>query len=489
MTSDEEGKLEEELTSSSASKLAHLIRAGTVSAVEVVEAHLRRIERLNPQLNAVVTLAPDALDRARQAQERVMRGEALGPLEGVPVTVKDTIETQALRTTSGSVVRAGYVPAEDAPAVGRLKAAGAILLGKTNVPEMALTYETENRVFGRTVNPHDLRRTPGGSSGGEAAAISAGLSPAGLASDLVGSIRIPAHFCGIVGLKPTTGLVSCAGHFPPAVGPYSLAATIGPMARRVEDLRLLLSVIAGYNAAESVSAPAGSVAPAHAISSLKGLRVGWYTDDGVSPVTDETRGAVHGAVCALADAGLVASECLPPGVTLGPSLWQALFGRAISGPLRATYGGQEALAGEYVRYIMRSLEAGPEPSQDGFVKAWEERDRLRFRLVEWMKETPLVVAPVGATHAFEHGARRVAAGGQSLSVFRAFSYSQTFNVYGLPVVSVPAGRTSEGLPIGVQIIGRPFEEEVILRAASIVEEALGGWQRPPPQPPSPPPSP
>lgn len=414
-----------------------------------------------------------------------MRGEALGPLEGLPVTVKDTIETEGLRTTSGSAARAGYLPAEDAPAVARLKAAGAILLGKTNVPEMALTYETENPVFGRTVNPHDLLRTPGGSSGGEAAAISAGLSPAGLASDLVGSIRIPAHFCGITGLKPTTGLVPCAGHFPPAVGPYSLAATVGPMARRIEDLRLLLSVIAGYNAAESVSAPTASANLAHAKGSLKGLRVGWYTDDGVSPVTDETVSAVRGAVVALTDAGLSASECLPPGVTLGPSLWQALFGRAILGPLRATYGGQEALAGEYVRYVMRSLEDGPEPSQDEFIKAWEERDRLRSALVEWMKQTPLLVAPVGATHAFEHGTRRIAVGGQSLSVFRAFSYSQTFNVYGLPVVCVPAGRTSEGLPLGVQIVGRPFEEEAILAAASIVEEALGGWQRPQPQQASP----
>jgi Asp-tRNA(Asn)/Glu-tRNA(Gln) amidotransferase A subunit family amidase len=468
----------EELTGSSATRLAELIRRRAVSAVEVVEAHLRRIERLNPQLNAIVTVAPDVLERARESQERVMRGAGLGALEGVPVTVKDTIETKGLRTTSGSAVRASYVPVEDAPAVARLKAAGAILLGKTNVPEMALTYETDNPVFGRTNNPHDLRRTPGGSSGGEAAAVSAGLSPAGLASDLVGSIRIPAHFCGIVGLKPTTGRVPCAGHFPTATGPYSLAATIGPIARRVEDLSLLLNVIAGYNAPEFVSAPAWGLKDAYTVSTLRGLRVGWYTDDGVSPVTESTRQAVRAAVLALEEAGLTPHEGLPPGAGRGPALWSALFSRAIQGHLRATYAGREASAGEYVRYLLSTLEAGPQPSQDEFVKAWEERDRLRAALVEWMKETPLVVAPVGAVEAFEHGARRVEVCGQSLSVFRAFGYAQTFNVFGLPVCCVPAGRTGEGLPIGVQIIGGPFEEAAVLCAASVIEEALGGWQPP-----------
>lgn len=476
----EEAKLEDELTGSSATRLAELIRTRAVSPLEVVEAHLRRIERLNPQLNAIVTVAPDALERAREAQGRIMRGESPGQLEGVPVTVKDTIETAGLRTTSGSVVRASYRPVADAPAVRRLKAAGAIILGKTNVPEMALTYETDNPLFGRTNNPHDLRRTPGGSSGGCAAAVSAGLSPASLGSDLVGSIRIPAHFCGIAGLKPTTGRVPSAGHFPPATGPYSLAAAVGPMARKVSDLSLLLDVIAGYHAPESVSAPMAGAIGSRPIRSLKGWRVGWYTDDGVSPVTEETRRAVRAAACALEDAGLAASECSPPGVSLGPSLWLALFSRAIRGHLTATYAGREESAGAYVRHLMSSLEAGPQPSQDEFIKAWEARDRWRAALVEWMKETPLLLAPVGAAPAFEHGARRIEAGGQSLKVFRAFGYSQTFNVYGLPAVSVPAGRSLEGLPIGVQIIGRPFEDEAVLVAASVVEEALGGWQPPPP---------
>src|ERR1051325_8261336 len=456
-----------------------MIRARVVSPVEVVEGYLRRIDELNPRLNAIVAVAPDVLERAREAEEQVMRGEATGLLHGVPLTIKDTIETEGLCTTSGSRVRASYVAAEDAPAVARLRAAGAILLGKTNVSEMALTYESDNPVFGSTNQPHDLRLSAGGSSGGEAAAISSCLSAAGLGSALSGSIRIPAHFCGISGLRPTTGRVPCAGHFPPSTGPYSLGATIGPMARSIEDLSLILSVIAGYNAPEFVSAPLESNASLTGRLSLKGWRVAWYTDDRVSPVTEETRRAVRAAVGALEEAGLVANESLPPGISRGPALWLALFSRAILGHLSEMYGGREEDAGAFARFLLSSLTAGPPPAMDEFVKAWAERDRLRAELVEWMKETPLVVAPVGASHAFEHGARQLSVDGQSVSVFRAFGYAQTFNVYGLPAVCVPAGRTPEGLPVGVQIIGRPFQEEAVLAAALIVEEALGGWRMPP----------
>ncbi|HVG34418.1 MAG TPA: amidase [Pyrinomonadaceae bacterium] len=469
-----------DLTLTSATKLARLIRTRAVSPVEVMEAYLGRIEELNPRLNAIVTLAPDLLERARAAEAAVMKGAAKGALHGVPLTVKDTIETIGLRTTSGSRVRAGYIPQRDAPAVARLKAAGAILLGKTNVSELALDYESDNPLFGPSLNPHDHSRTPGGSSGGEAAAISARLSAAGLGSDLSGSIRIPAHFCGIVGLKPTAGSVPGPGQFPPAVGPYSLGSTIGPMARRVEDLSLVFSVIAGVRAHEElVSSPNRS----EARQTLRGLRLAWYTDDQVSPVTESTRAAVQSAVGALEAAGLLASKQLPPGIERGPSLWMALFSRAILEPLQATYSGREMEAGELARFLLKSFADKPAPSMDELLSAWMERDRLRGALIEWMKDVPLIVAPVGATHAFEHGARRLLVSGQSVSVFRAFSYSQTFNVYGLPSVCVPAGRAREdGLPVGVQIVGRPFEEELVLAAAAVVEEALGGWQ-PPPAPP------
>src|SRR5712691_49452 len=236
--------MSEELTTKSATELAALIRSRAVSPVEVVEAHLRRIERINPSLNAIVTVSADALEQARVAEAALMSGE-IGPLLGLPLTVKDTIDTKGLRTTSGSRLRANHFPDRDATVVARLKAAGAIILGKTNTAEMAIPYETNNPVFGRTNNPHDLNRTAGGSSGGEAAAIAAGLSPAGIGSDLSGSIRVPAHFCGIAGLKPTIGLAPMDGHTPSATGLLSVGACIGPMARTVADLSLLFRVIAG----------------------------------------------------------------------------------------------------------------------------------------------------------------------------------------------------------------------------------------------------
>src|SRR6478672_5370913 len=231
------------LQGKSLTELADLIRARSVSPLEVVEAHLERIEALNPRLNAIVTLAPDLLDRAAALTGR----EPIGPLYGVPVTIKDTIDTAGIRTTSGSKIRAAYVPAHDAPAVARLKAAGAILLGKTNAAEMAMDYTADNPVFGRTNHPLDESLTPGGSSGGEAVAIASHMSPGGLGSDLAGSIRIPAHFCGIAGLKPTTGRVPGELQFPPGIGPYSLGAVLGPMGRTVADLRVLFRVLANEN--------------------------------------------------------------------------------------------------------------------------------------------------------------------------------------------------------------------------------------------------
>src|ERR1043165_537979 len=261
-------------------EIARLIRTRAVSPVEVVEAHLERIARLNPALNAIVTVAPDVLERAKAAE----KSEARGPLHGVPITVKDTIETAGILTTSGSKLRDGYVPTIDAPSVARLKAAGAIILGKTNAAEMAMDYTADNPVFGRTNHPlnHDL--TPGGSSGGEAVAIATHMSPGGLGSDLAGSVRIPAHFCGICGLKPTTGRIPGEGQFPPSTGPSD--------------------------------------------TKLKGTRFAWYRDDGHVPVTEETANAVATAAAALNDAGLAGEERLPPHADRGNDLRLGVFSRA-----------------------------------------------------------------------------------------------------------------------------------------------------------------
>jgi Asp-tRNA(Asn)/Glu-tRNA(Gln) amidotransferase A subunit family amidase len=425
-----------------------------------MEAHLAVVAQLNPKLNAIVTLAPDLMQQASEAEATVMRGDALGPLHGLPVTIKDTIETAGLRTTSGSLMRADFVPASDAPAVRRLKEAGAIVLGKTNAAELAMYYTAENRIFGRTNHPMDISRTPGGSSGGEAAAIASCMSPGGLGSDLAGSIRIPAHFCGIVGLKPTVSQVPDAGQFPPNSGPYSLGASIGPMARRVEDLRLLFNVLSGNSM------------PKIETNQLAGLRVAWYTDDTVTPVTNETSLAVETAARALSESGLLVAERRPPGVERGHDLWLKLFSRASVVQLRNIYKEHEDQGGDFVRWRLTKAVDEKAPTLDEYVGWWMERDRLRVELVEWMKDTPLLIAPVGATPAFAHGTHKLTVGEQTFSTFRAFSYCQAFNVFDLPSVAIPAGRSAEGLPIGVQIVGRPFAEQEVLAAAAIVEEAL-----------------
>ena len=437
-------------------EIARLIKTREVSPVEVAEAHLERISRLNPGLNAIVTLAPDVLERARAAEAAK---DPSGPLHGVPITIKDTIETAGIRSTSGSVVRQEYIPQTDAPAVARLKAAGAIILGKTNAAEMAMDYTADNPVFGRTNHPLNPELTPGGSSGGEAVAIATCMSPGGLGSDLAGSVRIPAHFCGICGLKPTTGRVPGELQFPPGIGPYSLGAVIGPMARTVVDLQILLEALS-KDPFERQS------------QDLRGLRVAWYVDDGVAPVTEETAHAVRTAAQALSEAGLKVEERRPPHVERGNELWLKMFSRASVVQLRNVYKGREKLGGSFVSWRLGTAENSPPLTLDEYIAMWMERDRLREELLEWIETTPLIVAPVGATPAYPHDTLKVSVGGSTFGTFKAFSYAQTFNVFDLPAVTVPAGRSNDGLPIGVQVVGPPFAEEMILRAAEIIEEAI-----------------
>lgn len=459
------------ITSQSLGQLAELIRTRKIAPVEVLAAHRQRIEEVNPKLNAIVTIAHDAIANAMEAEVAITRGAALGPLHGVPVTVKDTIETALLRTTSGSLRRDQFVPRFDAPAVARLKAAGAIILGKTNTAEMAMDYTADNPVFGRTVNPHNPLLTPGGSSGGEAAAIASCMSPGGIGSDLAGSIRIPAHFCGVAGLKPTVGRVPGAGQLPPATGPYSLGAVIGPLARCASDLQLLFGVLAGTDAAAH-SAAQREKALDDSRAAMRGWRVAYYTDDGVAPVSEETKDAVATAALVLKDAGFRTEEVRPPGVERGHEMWLNLFSRASVVQLRNIYAGHEEQGGDFVRWRLATADDAPAPSLDEYIASWWERDRLRAALVDWMAKTPLILAPVGATPAYEHGTHKVTVAGTALSTFRAFSYSQTFNVFDLPAVSVPVGTSQTGLPIGVQIVGQPFQERMILTVAEILEREL-----------------
>jgi Asp-tRNA(Asn)/Glu-tRNA(Gln) amidotransferase A subunit family amidase len=346
---------------------------------------------------------------------------------------------------------------------------------------MAIPYETDNPVFGRTNNPHNALLTAGGSSGGEAAAIAACLSPAGLGSDLSGSIRVPAHFCGIAGLKPTAGRVPMDGHTPPPIGPLSLGASIGPMARQVRDLGLLFKVIADATQSETKN---DELSAGLSVASLAGTHVAVFYGDDAVPITEETFDTLKAAATALSEAGLEVNEAKPPGIAEGSRLWIDLFSRAAREQLQEMYRGRESEAGPLVSSTLRASisvedELGAKIDRaETLARALVERERLREDILRWMKTTPLILMPVGSVPAFAHGASRVEVRGESLSIFRAFGKTHAANVFGLPSAVVPAGRSAEGLPIGVQIVGRPFEEGTVLAAAAAIEEAHGGWQRP-----------
>src|SRR6202521_5207359 len=287
-----------ELTLLSAVAMAQQIRQEKLSPIELVEAHLKGIERLNPILNAFVQVdAEGALRQARAAEAAVSRKQRLGPLHGVPVSIKSSIEVAGLRCEAGTKLRAGHVASQDAPLVSRLRHAGAIILGTTNCPELLMAWETDNLLYGRTNNPWDLSRTPGGSSGGEAAAIASGCSAGGVGSDGGGSIRVPAHFSGICGLKPTPGRIPATGHYPESVGPFALVGVVGPMARTVEDLRVLFEVMQGPDDGDPSAAPVPVRWPLE--ENLRKVRIGYFEEEGRTPVTQETRAAVRTAAEAL----------------------------------------------------------------------------------------------------------------------------------------------------------------------------------------------
>src|SRR2546426_3819020 len=295
----------------SATTLARAIRAKEISSAEVVHAYLQRIEAVNPQLNAVVQLRAEAAQaEARAADAALARGQLLGPLHGVPMTIKDSLDTAGVITTGGAKGRATLVPEQDATVVARLRAAGAILLGKTNTPELTLSGETDNLVYGRTNNPYDVSRTPGGSSGGAGAILAAGGSVLDIGSDTGGSIRLPAHFCGIAGIKPTSGRVPRTGHIVPfGMGAVDALTQLGPMARYVEDLILTLPIIAGVDWRDPAIVPMPLGDP-KAVN-ITGLRIAMYTDNGIMSPTPETAAAVRAAATALAEPGASVEEDRP----------------------------------------------------------------------------------------------------------------------------------------------------------------------------------
>ena len=464
------------LTSLSASDIARSISRKEISPVEVVEAHLSRIEKLNPQINAFSVIDDEgARVQARQAEKMASSGDELPPLLGVPVTIKSCIDVAGLRCEAGSRLRAGYVAAQDATLVARLRKAGAILLGNTSTPEALMAYHTDNELQGRTNNPWDLTRTPGGSSGGEAAAIAACMSAGGIGSDGGGSIRVPAHFSGICGLKPTPGRVPGAGHYPAGYGPFALIGVVGPMARTVEDLQLLFKVIAGYDYAD----PASSPVPIEILTDRpkQSPKIGYYVDDGFSTATEETRKAVEQAANALKDAGYSIEPFVPEVLDRARELWSVLFIECSASLLRPMIRGREQEISSNLKEFLAMAAEYPPLTAERLLHTLLERDELRLRLLNHMETLPILLAPVCTSPAFKH--EDVGWGpAHPGDYLRTMTYCQHYNLLGNPVAVVPVGKSPEGLPIGVQVIGRPYKEDEVLAVAAQLQERFGLNQPP-----------
>jgi amidase len=467
-----------ELTFLSAVSMAQKIREKKISPVELVDAHLAKIERLNPNLNAFVHVDKDQARReAGTAEAAVMTGEALGPLHGVPMSIKSSLDVTGLRCESGTLLRAGHVAEKDAPLVVRLRQAGAIVLGVTNSPELLMAWETDNLIYGRTNNPWDLARTSGGSSGGEAAAIAAGMSAGGVGSDGGGSIRVPAHFSGICGLKPTPGRVPATGHFPVSAGPFALIGVVGPMARTVADLKALFEVMQGPDDGDTCAARVPLCWPSE--EEARKLRIGYFEDDGRTPVTPEIREAVRVAATVLRDAGFQIEPFRPEGLEEARMLWKKFFVVAGGMLIEPMFRGREHELSPMLKQFLEWSAAEPQLTADSLLAAWIGRDLVRSRVLEQMRNYPILLCPAAAIPAFRHGERSWNIDGKTVEYLDAWSYTEWFNLLGNPGVVVPVRHSAEGLPIGVQIVGRPWEEEQVLAVAAALEKGCSAGRIPP----------
>jgi Asp-tRNA(Asn)/Glu-tRNA(Gln) amidotransferase A subunit family amidase len=457
------------LTVLPAVELLSMLRRKQISPLELADEYIQQIERLNPQLNALIDF--DA-ERVR-AQARALENSN-SPLFGLPMTIKSSIATAGYRCEIGSLLHRGNKPHEDATVVDRLKRAGGIILGTTNCPEFLMAYETDNRLYGRTANPWDLERTAGGSSGGESAAVSAGLSAAGLGSDSGGSVREPAHFTGICSLKPTPGRIPGRGHLPACDGPFAILGAIGPMARTVRDVALLFLTLSGQDALDPVSPPIGF--KNESMEDLKRIPIAFFEEDG--PVTAEIRRAVRDAARALEMQGFQVHPFRPQALEEARQLWWKFFvrsGAMLLDPL--VQGRTSQLSPTFVDFLSIAHREPPLSAQE-LLSAWMDCDHVRRRLLAEMEKFPILLCPVCAIPAFRFGERSWVVDGRPIEYLDAMRYTQWFNLLGAPAAVVPVGRSPEGLPIGVQIAGRPFEDERVLGIAAAIEASFG-YQPPP----------
>jgi amidase len=449
----------------SAGELARMIREKEVSSEEVVRAHLARIDAVNPALNAVVQLVADqAIAEAQAADAALARGNLSGPLHGVPMTIKDSFDTAGVISTGGTLGRANFVPEKDATVVARLKQAGAILMGKTNTPELTLSFDTVNLVYGRTHNPYDLSRSPGGSSGGAAAIVASGGSPFEMGSDYGGSIRLPANFCGIAGIKPTTGRVPRTGHIIPyGSGAADAYQQIGPLARTVADLALLLPIIAGPDWQDPAIVPMPWNDPVAV--DLKPLRVVFFTDNGAATPTPEIMQTVRDVALALEDQVHSVEEKCPARLDETWTLWRSLHDAdGGKGVLEILLQAGTTQTSSNIRQVPPEFMA----SSEEFGRRIREMDRFRSHMLQFMADYDVMICPANANVAVPSETVR--------EHFEGYSYTATHNLTGWPGTVVRAGTSPEGLPIGVQILAKPWREDITLAVAQFVESTFGGWQ-------------
>jgi len=453
----------------SGTRQAELVRRREISSRELVETHLKQISNVNPAINAAIDVFGErALKEADAADAMLARDGAAGPLHGVPFSIKDSIEVAGTPCTAGTLGRRTVPPsAEDAALVAALRRAGAIPIAKTNLPDLLFAFETDNLIFGRTNNPYGFDRTSGGSSGGEAALIAACGSPFGLGSDAAGSVRVPAAFCGIASIKPTSGRLPRTGHFPPASGWLEMIWQIGPMARRVEDLVTLMPLLAAADGRDHtvVEMPVGRLSDVK----LRDLRVAFYTDNGIRAADGEVTRVVRKAAQALSGEVRSVDEKKPACLAAAYDLEMRLIGADGGDGLRQYHrdlGSSEAhplLTG-----WLDKLEAY-RCDLAGFQNCWEQWRQFKTEMLLFLQDYDAILCPVYTHAALRHGESIVD------DNFQGFSHTMTYNVAGWPAAVVRCGASAEGLPLGVQIAAAPWREDVALAIALRLEGEFGGW--------------
>ena len=456
--------MSEDITYSDATGLAARIRNRELSPLEVVQAHLDRISAVDPKINAIVALADNAISEARKAEAAILSGDDVGPLHGVPFTIKDSIDTAGVPTQRGSPIFKGRIPEVDATSVARLKRAGGILLAKTNLPEFSYWIESDNLLTGRSNNPWDVTRTPGGSSGGESAAIAAGMSPLGLGTDLAISVRGPAAQTGIVSLKATHGRVPMTGIYPRAPRRFW---HVGPMARSIRDLALAFSQLAGPDGKDAFATSTAQFDAGIGRQPYRQLRIGWLVEPGFGPIDPEVARTVEAAAQALKDSGLHVEPVRIPALEKDFALdvFNKLHVMEMKPEFAAVTEGHE----DEMYKMSKTMLSLPDTSLKDYIAAEQAAERLRDGFADYFARFDALITPVLPLPAHKHGQEEFVINGQTVDATYLQGATVPLNVTGLPGISMRFGTSTEGLPINVQIVGSWLAESTILNVASLLE--------------------